>query len=205
MIDRILSFLYSYYVKLKMANNFLGKGQLRLYKGDYIKVSSTAKLNLSERLQIGSGRHGQNGRSSILRMDDDSELITEGNFYFMYGADIILFQGAKLILGKNSFVNSDCKLRCHQEISIGDYCAISHDFTIMDSDAHSLGKDNPAKAVRIGNHVWIGTRVTILKGVTIGDGAVIAAGAVVTRDVPAGTLVGGVPARVIKENVTWSE
>ena len=53
--------------------------------------------------------------------------------------------------------------------------------------------------IRIGNDVWIGMRSIILKGVTIGDGAVIAAGSVVTRDVPAGTLYGGNPARFIKE------
>jgi acetyltransferase-like isoleucine patch superfamily enzyme len=55
-----------------------------------------------------------------------------------------------------------------------------------------------------GNHVWIGMRAMILKGVTIGDGAVVAAGAVVTRDVPARALVGGVPARVLRNDVEWA-
>ena len=55
----------------------------------------------------------------------------------------------------------------------------------------------------IGNHVWIGARAIILKGVIIGDGAIIAAGAVVTHDVPAYTLAGGVPAKVIREGVEW--
>ena len=50
----------------------------------------------------------------------------------------------------------------------------------------------------IDNNVWIATRATILKGVTIGDGAVIAAGAVVTKNVPAYTVVAGVPAKVIR-------
>jgi len=52
--------------------------------------------------------------------------------------------------------------------------------------------------IRIGRRVWIGANVTVLAGVRIGDGAVVAAGAVVTRDVPAFTIVGGVPARVIR-------
>ena len=56
-----------------------------------------------------------------------------------------------------------------------------------------------AQPVRIGNDVWIGGNVTILPGVTIGNNVVVAAGAVVTEDVPDNTLVGGVPARKIKE------
>lgn len=56
-----------------------------------------------------------------------------------------------------------------------------------------------ATPVTIGNDVWIGGNVTILPGVTIGDRAVIAAGAVVTKDIPANTVAGGVPAKVIKE------
>ena len=50
----------------------------------------------------------------------------------------------------------------------------------------------------IGPDVWVGARCVILPGVTIGEGAVIAAGSVVTKDVPAGAVVGGVPARIIK-------
>nr|WP_277200415.1 DapH/DapD/GlmU-related protein [Veillonella seminalis] len=56
-----------------------------------------------------------------------------------------------------------------------------------------------ATPVTIGNDVWIGGNVTILPGINIGDKAVIAAGAVVTKDVPANTVAGGVPAKVIKE------
>lgn len=54
------------------------------------------------------------------------------------------------------------------------------------------------KPVKIGNNVWIGGRAVIVPGVTIGDNAVIAAGAVVTKDVPAGAVVGGNPAKIIK-------
>ena len=52
--------------------------------------------------------------------------------------------------------------------------------------------------IMVGNDVWIGRESVILPGVTIGDGAIVAAGAVVTRDVPAGMVVGGVPARILR-------
>lgn len=67
---------------------------------------------------------------------------------------------------------------------------------------HNLAPDKRATVipspVRIGCNVWIGSHATILRGVTIGDNAVVAAGAVVTEDVPANTIVGGIPAKIIK-------
>ncbi|WP_306764526.1 acyltransferase [Agathobacter rectalis] len=157
---------------------------------------------VNQMLQLCGGRYKNCNVPSLLLVENGAKIECD-NFSFYYGADIQVFKGAHLKLGKNSFINSGCKLRCHKEITIGDNCAISHDFTVMDSDAHALNGSRNTNPVHIGNHVWIGTRVTILNGVTIGDGAVIAAGALVTQDVPAGCLAGGIPAKVIKENVEW--
>lgn len=203
MIRKILGILYRKIRCFKYLKNIEGTGGLNIGSMDYLKIKPTARLKLSGGLTLSANRFGKNGRTSILRMDENSELIVNGSFNFMYGADIILFENAKMQLGAGSFINSDCKIRCHKLIEIGEGCSISHDFTVMDSNAHYLNEDRGTAPVKIGNNVWIGTRVTILSGVTVGDGAVIAAGAVVSKDVPAGSLVGGVPARVIKESVTW--
>ena len=201
-MKKILRILINYFHKLINLKHIQGKFFL-IYDGeDYLKLFDNAFIRLNGNLTLNANRKGKNGHSSVLRMDENSVLDCDG-FSFMYGADIILFKNAHLVLGKDSFINSDCKIRCHKEITIGAGCAISHDFTIMDSDAHELDGNRNTNPIHIGNNVWIGTRVTILNGVTVGDGAVIAAGAIVTNDVPAGALVGGVPAKVIKEKVEW--
>ena len=73
----------------------------------------------------------------------------------------------------------------------------------MDSDAHMIDGRRNTKPIRIGNKVWIGAGATILAGVTIRDGAVIAAGSLINKDVPEKALVGGVPAKIIREKVEW--
>ena len=92
-------------------------------------------------------------------------------------------------------------------ITIGEYTFLSHNVSIITGthDYHLLGKERryvPAPKdgndIIIGNGVWIGTNAIILGPCIIGDNAVIAAGAVVTHDVPANTIVAGVPAKIIK-------
>ena len=177
-----------------------------IIKGKNLKIfkNKSARIILDGNLCFGVGASRNNGRSSILRMDSNSKLYCK-NFSFMYGADVILFENSTLYLGSNSFINCDCKIRCHSSIKIGDNCAISHDVTIMDGDGHKLDSKEKNSPVEIGNHVWIGTRVAILKGVHIGNGAVIASGSVVNKKVPENSLVGGVPAKVLKNNVSWDE
>jgi len=89
-------------------------------------------------------------------------------------------------------------------ITIGDHVVFGHAVELYTSDHDP---DDPAFSRRdapimIHNRAWIGSRVVILKGVTIGEGAVVAAGSVVTRDVQPFTIVGGNPARVIRERGT---
>lgn len=92
------------------------------------------------------------------------------------------------------------KVKIGNDVMIGANCAFiasNHNFDKIDIPINQQGGyDLP---IVIENNVWIGYRATLLAGVTIGEGAVIASGAVVTKDVPSYTVVGGVPAKVIKE------
>ncbi|MBN9312778.1 MAG: acyltransferase [Chryseobacterium sp.] len=136
-------------------------------------------------------------------MYQNSTIDVENTFFIHSGCDVMVFKNAKLKLG-SGYINRYCKIRCYEEITIGNNVAISENFTIWDSDAHEIiGNGNPTAPIVIGNKVWIGTNVTVLKGVTIGDGAVIAAGSLVNKDIPENCLAAGVPAKVIRTNVQW--
>lgn len=119
------------------------------------------------------------------------------------GVKINVEKGAFLSLG-SGYINNNCEIRCSSSITIGENVAISSEVIIRDNDAHQINESHQESPIVIGNHVWIGMRAIILKGVTVGDGAVIAAGAVVTHNVPANAMVGGVPAKIIRENIKWT-
>jgi acetyltransferase-like isoleucine patch superfamily enzyme len=112
--------------------------------------------------------------------------------------------GAELSIGDNVGI-SGAVFYAWQRIEIGDRVMVGADAMVYDSDFHSLnaedrreGDKNAGVApVVIGADVWLGARSIVLKGVTIGAGSVVAAGAIVTRDVPPGVIVGGVPAKVL--------
>lgn len=109
--------------------------------------------------------------------------------------------GQNITVGKNVFINSGCCFQDQGGVFIGNGCLIGHQVVFATLN-HSVVPENRAdmipRPIKVGNGVWIGSHATILAGVTIGDNSIIAAGAVVTKDVPDNTVVGGVPAKVIK-------
>lgn len=116
----------------------------------------------------------------------------------------------RIVIGDNCSFGAFNHVSCINRIIIGDNCLTGKCVTITDN-SHGQGTVDelnvpPGKRllyskgpVIIGKNVWIGDKATILPGVTIGDNAVIAANSVVTKDVAANTVVGGCPARVLKE------
>lgn len=120
------------------------------------------------------------------------------NPYFMCDA------GSGIHAGNNFFANNNVTIQDIGGVYIGDDVRIGP-FTLITTVNHPLNAEERkgtyayCSPVHIGNNVWIGGSCTILPGVTIGDNAVIGAGSVVTKDVPANTLVCGVPAKPVRK------
>lgn len=110
--------------------------------------------------------------------------------------------GANLKIGKQVFINSGAMFTDLGGIELEDKVLVGPNVTII-SVNHPLDSEKrrgvELKSVLIKENAWLGANATILPGVTVGENAVVAAGAVVSKDVPANTVVAGVPAKVIKK------
>lgn len=104
-------------------------------------------------------------------------------------------------IGKNVFINFDCVFLDFGGITIEDnvfiapkVCLLTEAHPVSPEDRHSL----TVAPIHIKRNAWIGANATVMQGVTIGENSIVAAGAVVTKDIPDHTVVGGIPAKVIK-------
>lgn len=141
------------------------------------------------------------------------------------GHKLLIGDGVVLKSGQIKFENTNCFLSIGNQttiedaqffiaedsmsITIGKDCMFSDRIKVYTTDGHSIidtisgERINKAEKVVIGDHVWIGSDVKILKGVEIGSNSIIASNAVVTGNIPPNAIAAGVPAKVIKQGVTW--
>jgi len=148
-------------------------------------------------------------KDAFLAIGNDVSLLSSNLYYHaqMFGP-VKLFAdrpGARIVIGDNCRINGAC-LHAWKSIVLGSNCLIAANVQIIDSNGHALCMENPElrlttsdepEPVVLGDNVWVGLNSIILPGTTLGDGCVVAAGSVVKGDFPPGSIVGGVPARVI--------
>ena len=123
---------------------------------------------------------------------------------------VVAMPGCTVTIGDGNIWNRACHVRASEEtnIVIGDGCLFS-DVTIETSDLHSvLDADtgvriNPAQDVVVGDRCWLGSGVLLLPGARLSDDTVVGARALVKKHFPPNVVIAGVPARIVKENVTW--
>ncbi len=143
--------------------------------------------------------------SSIWQVSGTVEF--NGNAVIGPGSKIVV--SGNLTIGKNFLVTATTLIIAHKSITIGDNVLFAWDTLIMDTDFHKIydssqNRTNQPRTISIGNKVWIGCRTVILKGVEIADGVVIGASSTLTKSIKTNnSIVGGHPAKMIKENIKW--
>ncbi len=195
------------YLKARFARKKIAAGvcaikptETSISRSASIKVSPGATLDFN----VSQTQNLKNRTCGYIVLGDSANLNINGNFVFSAGCRLGVMSHAELTLG-NGYCNYDSKIYCFERIEIGNNVIISENVMIRDSDNHAINGRKKSSPIIIEDDVWIGARAIILKGVTIGKGSVVAAGAVVTRDVPPYSLVGGVPAKVLRSDIKWEK
>jgi acetyltransferase-like isoleucine patch superfamily enzyme len=149
---------------------------------------------------------------------DRDSIFIDNNNEFSMDFHIRCYKKGKVRIGTYNWWSLRTQIVCANQVDIGSYCMFGRDVYISDTNEHPLDpverlnstlifwkdrvvdryKSVENKPIIIGDNVWIGERSIILKGVTIGNNSVVAAGSVVTKSVSENTVVGGNPAKFIK-------
>lgn len=196
--------------------NFLSKRSYNHGRNNHIKNRGYI---LSSKIQIeGSGNHilienlaGVKNALIHIKGDNNRIIIKEGTL--ISGAELWIEDNrCQIDIGANTFIGHKSHLACTEDdsyIFIGKDCMISSNVHIRTGDSHSIldengNRINYAKSVNISNHCWVGEGAKILKGVTLGENSVVTTGSIVTKSFNSNSLIGGSPAKEIKQNISWN-
>ena len=185
-------------MKLEEYLNYVNE-EKRIVGGSPEHIFMTEKLNEALRIthKINNEFHTPDEIQELFAKLTNTELNETLNVIPPFNTDF----GKNIHIGQRVFINSGCKMQDQGGIYIGDDVLIGHNACLLTLN-HEMDPENRAdmhpKPIHIEDKVWLGSNVTVLPGVTIGEGAIVAAGAVVTKDVESNTIVGGVPAKIIK-------
>lgn len=152
-------------------------------------LDSRAKLRATDGGEVDIGERGTIGRNTL-----------------------IVAKNGHITIRPHCFIGEGCVIVADEEVTIGTHCLIGEYVSIRDQNHRTEYSSLPfssqgieSRSIKIGDNVWIGAKSTIVAGVTIGPNSVVAANAVVTKDVPSWTVVGGVPARVLRKITPTSD
>lgn len=191
------------YSKLK---DILAWNYLLITNNSAVEISKAASLDVHGLFSFGTKRIKGSKLESRMLVEDSAVLKSKGPVNLYYGADIEVFNNARLIFGSNVRANIGFTVICGERVEIGDNVQIGRGVTIRDNNGNHYvnraGYKN-SRPVIIGDKAWLCEGCTIMPGVKVGEGAIVGAHAFVTSNVPAHSIVSGNPATVVDNDVQW--
>lgn len=144
----------------------------------------------------------------IIHIEKGCHLVVEGKARFAQGVRIWIENGSKLQVGDNFYANVNCFFRAYDDIIIGKDVLLGWNIAFNTSDGHSIiyadGEAENHQSIHVGEHVWIASDVTLSKGVNLPDGTIVAQRSLVCSQFSQPmTVIGGIPAKILKKEVNW--
>lgn len=180
---------------VRIGSSLLTRTRIRIHgDGNHVEIGPGCRLHDMNIVISGSGHRLVIGEKCQLlgeiKMEDRDGEIVIGSGTTMENTYVGVYD-----VGKRVIIGRDCMFAEEVGIRAGDMHSII--------DAGTGRRINPSREVVIGDHVWLARGVTVLKGVHIGGHTVVGTHSLVTKDLPANALCGGVPAKVIREGISW--
>lgn len=190
--------------KFGKGNKIVNQGGVKV--GSRIQISGNGNMVILEKNSM--------LLNSLVKITGDNNEVRLGADSYVSGAELWV-ENNKCVLniGKNTFVGHHSHLACTEDGSkliVGDDGMISSYVQIRTGDSHSIlnmdgQRINKAQSVNVGDHCWLGEGSKVMKGVTLEGDDIVSTGAIVTKSFSKNLLLGGIPARIIKENVKWDK
>lgn len=152
--------------------------------------------------------------NSLIKVSGNNNEIVLKSKSYVSGAELWVEDNhCELSIGERTFVGHHSHLACTEngsKLIVGDDGMLSSYVQVRTGDSHSIvdmegNRINKAQSIFIGDHCWLGEGSKVLKGVTLERDDIVSTGAIVTISFGKNLLIGGIPAKVIKENVTWDK
>ncbi|MEJ8801771.1 acyltransferase [Pontibacter sp. H249] len=182
----------------------------KVYQKSFIRIRKRASISLMSRVVLGSNSELPTiSRIPInLYFGKDSKTYIGESVSIGPGVSIVVKDKAKLSIGNKCFFTSNMYIEVLNKLEIGNDVGIAWGVSIIDKNQHNPIYSglavNSNDEVKIGNHVWIGCNVTILPGTVIGNNSIVAANSVVKGVFKDNCLIGGNPAKIIREDVSFN-
>lgn len=193
---------------IKLPYIVMGPCSFHGVKRNNIKINGNIKTGMIRLAAQKTSKRGlQVNKKAFLIVDNGGSITFKGDTSIGAGTSICA-HGGDIILGDKFSCNVNCFIYCQKNIEVGTDVLLGWNINIRDNDGHPIYQDkvliNPDRKIVVGNKVWIASYVDVLKGVSLADGTVVGTRSLVTKSFyKENILIAGVPAKAIKENISW--